>query len=42
MSADNRELIFHVNDGIAQVTLNRPQARNALTFKMYDDLAAIC
>ena len=42
MSADNRELIFHVNDGIALVTLNRPQARNALTFEMYDDLAAIC
>lgn len=29
-------------DGYAIVTLNRPQARNALTFEMYDGLAEIC
>ncbi len=36
------ELIHEVRDGIAHVTLNRPQARNALTFAMYEGLAKIC
>jgi enoyl-CoA hydratase/carnithine racemase len=31
-----------VRDGVAYVTFNRPQARNALTFAMYDRLAEIC
>lgn len=30
------------DDGIAIATLNRPEARNALTFDMYERLAAIC
>lgn len=34
------ELIFEARDGIAHVTLNRPQARNALTYAMYEGLAA--
>ena len=29
-------------DGIGFVTLNRPAARNALTFAMYEGLAEIC
>ena len=33
------ELLFEVRDGISHVTLNRPQARNALTFGMYEGLA---
>ena len=33
------DLLYEVRDGIAQVTLNRPQARNALTPEMYDGLA---
>jgi enoyl-CoA hydratase/carnithine racemase len=31
-----------VRDGVAYVTFNRPQARNALTFAMYERLAEIC
>jgi len=36
------ELMYEVRDGIARVTFNRPQARNALTFAMYERLAAVC
>lgn len=36
------ELLHETRDGIAFVTFNRPQARNALTFAMYEGLAAIC
>ncbi len=40
--SDESELLYRVADGIGWVTLNRPQARNALTFAMYDGLADIC
>ena len=36
------DLLYHVEDGIAHLTFNRPQARNALTFAMYERMAAIC
>ncbi|HXP30948.1 MAG TPA: enoyl-CoA hydratase/isomerase family protein [Stellaceae bacterium] len=36
------EILYQVKDGIAQVTFNRPAARNALTFAMYERLAEIC
>src|SRR6202453_499142 len=36
------DLIYGVEDGIARLTFNRPQARNALTFAMYEQMAAIC
>src|SRR5437879_13802338 len=36
------DLIYSVTDGIARLTFNRPQARNALTFAMYEQMAAIC
>ena len=42
MGYQNDELLVHVDGGIAHVTLNRPQARNALTFEMYEALAALC
>ena len=35
------ELLHEIRDGIALVTFNRPQARNALTFPMYERLAEI-
>jgi enoyl-CoA hydratase/carnithine racemase len=34
--------LYEVRDGIAYGTFNRPQARNALTFAMYERLAEIC
>src|SRR3979409_1177162 len=36
------DLIYGVEDGIARITFNRPQARNALTFAMYEQMATIC
>src|SRR4030081_3330278 len=36
------DLIYTVDDGIARLTFNRPQARNALTFAMYERMATIC
>lgn len=38
----SEDLLYAVEDGIALVTFNRPQARNALTFAMYERLAEIC
>src|ERR1700749_2328710 len=38
----NEDLIYSVTDGIAKMTFNRPQARNALTFAMYEQMATIC
>ena len=35
------ELLYDIRDGIGHVTLNRPKARNALTFAMYERLAEI-
>src|SRR6266581_4594858 len=40
--ASTEDLIYSVEDGIARLTFNRPQARNALTFAMYEQMAAIC
>src|SRR5437660_10632158 len=36
------DLIYSVTDGIARITFNRPQARNALTFARYEQMATIC
>ncbi len=36
------ELLYEIRDGVGFVTLNRPHARNALTFDMYERLAEIC
>jgi len=38
----SNELLYEVRDGIGHVTFNRPEARNALTFGMYDALAKVC
>ena len=37
-----QDLLYEVREGIAYVTFNRPQARNALTFAMYERLAQVC
>ena len=36
-----QELLYDISNGIGTITFNRPQARNALTFEMYDRLAEI-
>lgn len=36
------EILYNVEGGIAYITLNRPQARNALTFGMYEEIARLC
>ena len=36
------DLLYTASDGIARVTFNRPDSRNALTFAMYERLAEIC
>jgi enoyl-CoA hydratase len=38
----NQEILYEVRDGIGRITFNRPEARNAFTFKMYERLAEIC
>ncbi len=40
-TADN-DLLYEARDGIGRITFNRPQARNAFTFAMYERLAQIC
>jgi enoyl-CoA hydratase/carnithine racemase len=36
------DLLYTVENGIARLTFNRPHARNALTFAMYERMATIC
>lgn len=36
------QLLYSVADGIGTVTFNRPQARNAMTWAMYDGLIQAC
>jgi len=36
------ELIYEVDGAVAWLTFNRPQARNAMTWAMYDGLCAAC
>ena len=42
MTEQSNDILFDVRDGIGRVTFNRPQARNAFTFEMYERLAEIC
>jgi enoyl-CoA hydratase len=41
-SPASNDLLYEIRDGIGRVTFNRPQARNAFTFEMYERLATIC
>jgi len=36
------DLLYEIHDGIGRITFNRPQARNAFTFRMYEELGEIC
>jgi enoyl-CoA hydratase/carnithine racemase len=38
----SREILYEASEGIGRITFNRPEARNAFTFKMYERLAEIC
>ncbi|WP_407146181.1 enoyl-CoA hydratase/isomerase family protein [Bradyrhizobium sp. ORS 86] len=38
----SEDLVLEQQDGVGRITFNRPQARNAFTFAMYERLAAIC
>src|SRR5215813_9616535 len=38
----SQDILYEPRDGIGRITFNRPQARNAFTFAMYERLAAIC
>lgn len=35
-------VLYDVHDGVGFITMNRPEARNALTLEMYDRVAALC
>src|SRR6201988_3652966 len=41
-TATSDDILYDLKDGIGKVTFNRPQARNAFTFAMYERLAEIC
>src|SRR6201984_1433069 len=38
----SQDILYELRDGIGWITFNRPQARNAFTFAMYERLAEIC
>ena len=42
LDTGTEDLLADLDAGILTLTLNRPQARNALTFAMYERLAEIC
>ncbi len=42
METQDSEILYEIRDGIGYVTFNRPAARNAFTFGMYEALAKIC
>lgn len=37
----NQDILYDVSDGVGRITFNRPEARNAFTFDMYERLAEI-
>ena len=41
-AVEGGDLVFERQDRVAWVTFNRPDARTAMTFDMYDDLHDLC
>ncbi len=41
-SSTTQDILFEIGGGIARITINRPEARNAFTFEMYEKLANAC
>jgi enoyl-CoA hydratase len=37
----SQDILFEFSDGVGRITFNRPEARNALTFRMYERLGEI-
>jgi enoyl-CoA hydratase len=37
----SQDILYEFHDGVGRLTFNRPEARNALTFRMYERLAEI-
>jgi enoyl-CoA hydratase len=42
MSKSEQDILFEVKQGIGWLVFNRPDARNAMTFAMYDRLEQLC
>ncbi len=42
MSDQNGKVHLTVSDGVAEILIDRPEARNAMTWSMYEALGAIC
>jgi len=42
LESQAQDLLFDVSGGVAKITINRPEARNACTFEMYEKLAQAC
>jgi enoyl-CoA hydratase len=38
----SEDILYEVKEGVGRITFNRPAARNAFTFRMYERLAEIC
>ncbi len=38
----SEDLLYEINYGVGRITFNRPHARNAFTFRMYERLEEIC
>jgi len=38
----SQEILYELKEGVGRITFNRPEARNAFTFKMYERLAELC
>lgn len=42
MSNGNGRVHLSISEGVASILIDRPEARNAMTWSMYEELAAIC